>query len=181
MQDTEEFSYPSDINSTIDETQGNIESAEYFTLKKYRSDQSVTTSESIKFEGSINLHDPGNYNQTGSLVTNQGVTGAPAPGIYIGDTRAFSSDNNPWGKEGSPNAVGSALTTSSEEVSIGELTFLDGSLLNNSEEGSMIIEGIDNDVADVSVIASSFTHKVPIKIEDANGNQQSYFLLVSNS
>ena len=45
----------------------------------------------------------------------------------------------------------------------------------------MIIEGIDNDVADVSVIASSFTHKVPIKIEDANGNQQSYFLLVSNS
>ena len=73
------------------------------------------------------------------------------------------------------------MTTSSEEVSIGELTFLDGSLLNTSEEGSMIIEGIDSDVEDVSVIASSFTHKVPIKIDDASGNQQSYFLLVSNS
>jgi len=45
----------------------------------------------------------------------------------------------------------------------------------------MIIEGIDSDVEDTSVIASSFTHKVPIKIEDANGNQESYFLLVSNS
>ena len=114
VQDSENFSYPSDINGTIDETQGNIESAEYFTLKKYRSDQSVTTSESIKFEGSINLHDPDNYNQTGSLVPNQGVTGAPAPGIYIGDTRAFSSDNNPWvestADSGNPD---SKLTTES--------------------------------------------------------------------
>ena len=110
-----------------------------------------------------------------------GVDGSPAPGIYIGGTRAFSSDNNPWGKEGVKNTVGSALTTSSEEVSIGELAFLDGSLLNPSEEGSMIIEGIDNDVADVSVIASSFTHKIPIKVEDANGNQESYFLLVSDT
>ena len=77
--------------------------------------------------------------------------------------------------------VGSALTTSSEEVSIGELTFLDGSLLSSSEEGSMIIEGIGDDVADVSVVANSFTHKVPIKIEDASGNQESYFLLVSDT
>mgnify|MGYP003146830271 FL=1 len=66
-------------------------------------------------------------------------------------------------------------------MSIGELSFLDGSLLNNSEEGSMIIEGIDDDVNDASVIANSFTHKIPVKIEDANGNQQSYFLLVSNT
>ena len=84
-------------------------------------------------------------------------------------------------KKEQKNTVGSALTTSSEEVSIGELTFLDGSLLNTSEEGSMIIEGIENDVTDVSVIANSFTHKVPIKIEDASGNQESYFLLVSDT
>ena len=169
IQDTEDFSYPSDINSTIDETQGNIESAEYFTLKKYRSDQSVTTSESIKFEGSINLHDPDNYNQTGSLVTNQGVTGAPAPGIYIGDTRAFSSDNNPW------NKVGTALTTSAEEVSIGELAFLDGT-------NSMVITGIGTDIRTVSgEVASSFTHKIPIKVQDASGNQESYFLLLTQN
>ena len=175
IQDTAEFSYPSNINTTIDETQGNIESAEYFTLKKYRSDQSVTTSDSIKFEGSINLHDPDNYNQTGSLVTNQGVTGAPAPGIYIGDTRAFSSDNNPWVESADTGSVNGKLTTESEEVSIGELAFLDG---NNS----MVITGIDNDVSTVSgVVASSFTHKIPIQVQDGSGNKESYYLLVTTS
>ena len=183
IQDTDDFSYLGDtINSTITSTQSNIESAEYFTIKKYRGDKGlVSTDESIKYEGSVVLNDPKNYNSTSDDVLNVGVTGAPAPGIYIGGTRAFSSDNNPWDKEGAANVVGSALTTSSEEVSIGELTFLDGSLLNTFEEGSMIIEGIDSDVEDVSVIASSFTHKVPIKIEDASGNQESYFLLVSDS
>ena len=184
VQDSEDFSYLNNgtINDTLTSSQSNIESAEYFTLKKYRGDKGlVSTDESIRYEGSVVLNDPNNYNSTSDNVLNKGVEGSPAPGIYIGGTRAFSSDNNPWGKEGAAGAVGSALTTSSEEVSIGELTFLDGSLLSTSEEGSMIIEGIDSDVEDTSVIASSFTHKVPIKIEDANGNQESYFLLVSNS
>ena len=176
VQDTEEFSYPSEINDTIDATQGDIETAEFFTLKKYRSDQSVTTTESIKFEGSINLHDPANYNQTGDLVTNKGVTGAPAPGIYIGDTRAFSSDNNPWTesviKDGGST---SKLTTESEEVSIGELAFLDG---NNS----MVITGIDDDVSTVSgIVASSFTHKIPIQVQDGNGNKESFYLLLTEN
>ena len=175
-QDTEHFSYPDDINGTFDSTQSNIESAEFFSLKKYRGDQSVTTSDSIKFEGSINLHDPDNYNQSGDLVTNQGVTGAPAPGIYIGDTRAFSSDNNPWveSADGDGGST-SKLTTESEEVSIGELAFLDG---NNS----MVITGIDNDVSNVSgVVASSFTHKVPIQIQDGSGNRETYYLLVTEN
>ena len=176
VQDTDNFSYPSNINGTIDETQGNIETAEYFTLKKYRSDQSVTTPESIKFEGSINLHDPKNYNQTGNLVQNIGVSGAPAPGIYIGDTRAFSSDNNPWVESGGTGSVDGKLTTESEEVSIGELAFLDG---NNS----MVITGeIVDDVSTVSgVVASSFTHKIPIQVQDGSGNKESYYLLVSTS
>ena len=183
IQDNENFSYlSSSINDTLTSTQSNIETAEYFTVKKYRGDKGlVSTDESIKYEGSVVLNDPQNYNSSSDFVLNEGVEGSPAPGIYIGGTRAFSSDNNPWGKEGVPNAVGSALTTSSEEVSIGELTFLDGSLLSSSEEGSMIIEGIGDDVADVSAVANSFTHKVPIKIEDASGNQESYFLLVSDT
>ena len=184
IQDTDGFSYldSGSINDTLITTQSNIESAEYFTTKKYRGDKGlVSTDESIKYEGSVVLNDPQNYNSSSDDVLNVGVDGSPAPGIYIGGTRAFSSDNNPWGKEGAANAVGSALTTSSEEVSIGELAFLDGSLLSSTEEGSMIIDGIDDDVADVSVIANSFTHKVPIKIEDASGNQESYFLLVSDT
>ena len=163
------------VNSTFDTTQSNIESAEYFTLKKYRGDQNVTTSESIKFEGSVVLNDPDNYNQTGDLVTNKGITGAPAPGIYIGDTRAFSSDNNPWSESSSDTGdANSKLTTESEEVSIGELAFLDG---NNS----MVITGIDNDVSTVSGTADSFTHKIPIQIQDGSGNKETYYLLVSTS
>ena len=184
IQDTDDFNYlgNNSINATLVQTQSNIESAEYFTTKKYRGDKGlVSTDESIKYEGSVVLNDPQNYNSSSDDVLNVGVDGSPAPGIYIGGTRAFSSDNNPWGKEGAAGAVGSALTTSSEEVSIGELAFLDGSLLSNTEEGSMIIEGIDSDVEDASVIASSFTHKIPIKVEDANGNQESYFLLVSDT
>ena len=179
VQDEENFSYPNDINGTIDTTQGNIESAEYFTLKKYRSDKSVTTPDSIKFEGSINLHDPDNYNQDGNLVTNKNldgsvIPGAPAPGIYIGDTRAFSSDNNPWEEIGNADGTGK-LKTESEEVSIGELAFLDG---NNS----MIITGIDNDVSTVSgIVASSFTHKIPIQVQDGSGNKESFYLLLTET
>ena len=176
IQDTAEFSYPDDVNSTIDETQSDIESAEYFTLKKYRGDQNVTTSESIKIQGSVVLNDPDNYNQTGDLVQNIGVSGAPAPGIYIGDTRAFSSDNNPWVESAGTVSVDGKLTTDSEEVSIGELAFLDG---NNS----MVITGeIDDDVSTVSgVVAASFTHKIPIQVQDGSGNKESYYLLVSTS
>ena len=101
------------INDTFDQTQSNIEAAEYFSVKKYRGDQSVTTSDSIKFEGSVVLNDPANY------IVGSGVGNTNAPGIYIGDTRAFSSDNNPWKKEGTEGADGAALTTSSEDVSIG--------------------------------------------------------------
>ena len=180
VQDTEEFSYPSDINSTIDATQGNIETAEFFTLKKYRSDQSITTSDPIKFEGSINLHDPADYNQTGNLVTNKNsdgstIPGAPAPGIYIDSTRAFSSDNNPWVESAGTGSANGKLTTESEEVSIGELAFLDG---NNS----MVITGIDDDVSTVSgIVASSFTHKIPIQIQDGNGNKESFYLLLTEN
>ena len=100
-----------------------------------------------------------------------GQTGEPAPGIYIGGTRAFSSDNNPWTK------VGTALETPSEEVTIGELAFLDG-----TDGDSIVVNGIANDVSDVSdVLASSFTHKIPVKVEDANGNQESYYLLLTSS
>ena len=66
------------------------------------------------------------------------------------------------------------MTTSSEEVSIGELAFLDGT-------NSMVITGIDDDVSTVSDVATSFTHKIPVRIQDENGNQESYFLLLSQN
>ena len=166
------------INESFDSAQTNTESAQYFTEKKYRGDQEVSVSDEIKFEGNVVLNDPANH------ITNstEGVDSQYAPGIYIGNTRAFSSDNNPWSK------VGTELNTSSEEVSISELAFLDGSILNNSQDGSMVIEGIASDVSTVSgqsaessLSGGNFTHKLPIKVQDENGNQETYYLLLSDT
>ena len=166
------------INESFDSAQTNTENAEFFTGKKYRGDQQVSVSDEIKFEGNVVLNDPANH------ITNstEGVDSQYAPGIYIGNTRAFSSDNNPWSK------VGTELNTSSEEVSISELAFLDGSILNNSQDGSMVIEGIASDVSTVSgqsaessLSGGNFTHKLPIKVQDENGNQETYYLLLSNT
>jgi len=167
IQDTD-FNYlPLGVNGAMDETQANIESAEYFMGKKYRGDQDTTVDDQIKFEGSVVINDPDNYNNNSNSVLGSTPV-RRSPGVYIGDTRAFSSDNNPW------NKVGTALTTSSEEVSIGELAFLDGT-------NSMVITGIDDDVSTVSDVATSFTHKIPVRIQDENGNQESYFLLLSEN
>ncbi len=166
------------INESFDSAQTNTESAQYFTEKKYRGDQPVSVSDEIKFEGNVVLNDPANH-ITGPAG---GVDSQYAPGIYIGNTRAFSSDNNPWSK------VGTELNTSSEEVSISELAFLDGSILNNSQDGSMVIEGIASDLstvsgqsADSSLSGGNFTHKLPIKVQDENGNQETYYLLLSDT
>ena len=165
----EEFNFlDGSVNGTMDTTQANIETAEYFMSKKYRGDADTTTTDPIAFEGPVVINDPNNYNNLASNITNNNPV-RRSPGVYIGDTRAFSSDNNPW------NKVGTALTTSAEEVSIGELAFLDGT-------NSMVITGIGTDIRSVSgEVASSFTHKIPVKVQDANGNQESYFLLLSEN
>ena len=164
-----DFSYiDGGINATMDSTQANIESAEYFMGKKYRGDRDTTVDDELKFEGSVVINDPDDYNNSSSNVLGSSPV-RRSPGVYIGDTRAFSSDNNPW------NKVGTALTTSADEVSIGELAFLDGT-------NSMVITGIDDNVSTVSgEVATSFTHKIPVKIQDANGNQESYFLLLTEN
>ena len=167
IQDSDFSYFDGSINESFDATQAQIESAEYFMGKKYRGDRDTNVDDEIKFEGSVVINDPDNYNSTSDKVLGNDPV-RRSPGVYIGDTRAFSSDNNPWDK------VGTALTTSSEEVSIGELTFLDGT-------DSMEITGIANDVSEVDEIASSFTHKIPVKIQDANGNQESYFLLLTEN
>lgn len=160
------------INDAMGETQSNNENSQYFLDKKYKGNKSTTTNENIKFEGDIKLRDPQNYNSTASNTLNSGG-GSAAPGMYIGETRAFSTDNNPWEKD----AIAVALKTESHEVSVGELAFLDHA------NGPITITGISNDVNTISpaIDVETFTHKIPVKIADTNGNMETYYLLLSSN
>ena len=149
----ENFSYLSgtNINSALRGVSSQNETARFFITQKYRSDEDRTTSKDLNYEGTVSISDPVNLN-----VNSAGLSNAKSPGIYIGDTRAFSSDNNPWSEDTS------ALLTNSTEVSIGELNFA-----NN-----ITIEGITATSA-TSVLATTFTHKLPVVI-----NGETYYLLL---
>lgn len=152
IQDTEEFNYlEGSVNDAFDTVAANNETAEYFIDKKYKTDKNTDTDREVKYEGTIDVNDPVRLNETLA-----GLSSTKSPGVYIGDTRAFSSDNNPW------TQVGTALSTMSDEVSVAELNFAD----------NITIEGISATSA-TSVLASSFTHKMPVVI-----NGETYYLLL---
>ena len=148
-----EFSWTSDLNATFDSTAENIDSAKYFINRKYRNLSDTTTDREIKFEGTVTSADPANLNQNTT-----GLADAKSPGVFIGDTRAFSSNDQPW------TETGSSLQTSSSEVSVGDLTFL----------GDIKIEGITpvNHASPVDV--ADWTHKMPVTIDGVT-----YYILLT--
>ena len=158
IQDTQDFSYfpnfssKSKINDVFDSIQASNETTEYLIGKKYKGNADTTTNVDIKFEGSVIIDDPAKLN-TGT----SGLNDSKSPGIFIGDTRAFSSDNNPWTEDGT------TLKTSSSEVTIGELYFAN----------EVTITGISTE-AGTNVAVTTFTHKLPIVI-----NGETYYLLLS--
>ena len=151
-QDVEHFAWPSDLNSMFDTTQTAQEEAKYFITKKYRGNEDTTTDREIKFEGIVSSKDPANLNTGGS-----GLADPKSPGVFIGDTRAFSSNDQPW------NESGSDLVTESDQVSIGELSFL----------GDIKIEGI-TPTTQTATAVTNWTHKVPIKIDG-----ETFYLLMT--
>lgn len=157
IQDDEFFGgfLPTTINATFAATQTNIENANYFITKKYKGTESTTVDTVVKFEGTVNLFDPNNFNSTLGAVNS---ATAISPGIFIGNTRAFSADNNPW------SVSGTFLETSADEVSIGELLFGDG----------IKIGGINATTSSDGKISESFTHKVPVVV-----NGETYYLLMT--
>ena len=156
VQDIQTFgSYLSgSINGVFDSTQTNIENSNYFITKKYKGTNNTTVDTVIKFEGTVNIFDPGNFNTTTGAVTGSALS----PGIFIGGTRAFSADNNPW------SVSGDFLETNADEVTIGELLFGDG----------IKIDGIPVTASSDGKTAQSFTHKVPVVI-----NGETYYLLMT--
>ena len=156
IQDDANFRYFSGgvetINSAFDSTAVANETTKYFIEKKYKSNENVTSNGDINIEGSIIINDPQGFNIGTSVLSDP-----KSPGIFIGDTRAFSSDNNPWAK------VGTALSTSSSSVSIGELYFAN----------DITISGISKESAS-SVAVTTYTHKLPVVI-----NGETYSILLS--
>ena len=139
-----EFGWTSDLNGIFDSTAGNIDSAKYFIGRKYRNGSDLTTDREIKYEGTVTSADPANLNSGTS-----GLANPKSPGVFIGDTRAFSSNDQPW------TETGSSLQTQSSEVSIGDLTFI----------GDVKIEGISATNQSPSVNPTDYTHKLPIVID----------------
>ena len=147
-----EFSWTSDLNGVFDETAVNIDSAKYFIGRKYQNGFDLTTDREIKYEGTVTSADPANLNSGTS-----GLANPKSPGVFIGDTRAFSSNDQPW------TETGSSLQTQSSEVSVGDLTFI----------GDVKIEGITATNQSPSVNPTDYTHKLPIVIDGIT-----YFVLL---
>ena len=148
-----EFSWTSDINNSFDVAGSNVDTAKYFISKKYRNFNDTTTDREIKYEGSVTSADPANLNSGTS-----GLSDPKSPGVFIGDTRAFSSNDQPW------TETGTSLQTSSIEVSVGDLTFL----------GDIKIEGISRIAKSSNVNVTIYTHKLPVVIDGVT-----YYLLLT--
>ena len=156
------FSYVAgSLNSAFLNTSVNNEVAEFLLTKKYRNDKDTITDREVKYEGSIIVNDPDNRNNTGT-----GVNDIPnSPGIFIGETRAFSTDNNPWTKETGDSAV----QTESEEVSIGELFFND----------EIEIVGVTTETVTSKAVGSysaGTLYKIPMVI-----NNETYYVLLDQA
>ena len=150
---SEEFGWTSDLNGDFDITSSNIDGANYFITKKYRNLSDTTTDREIKFEGTVTSADPANLN-----LNTIGLADPKSPGVFIGDTRAFSSNDQPW------TETGSSLQTSSSEVSVGDLTFL----------GDIKIEGITTVDHGSAVDVANWTHKMPVTIDGVT-----YYILLT--
>jgi hypothetical protein len=153
FQDNEGFNYigGSSINDAFNGIAAANETARYLITKKYKSNQNTTSNNDINVEGSIKINDPQGFN-SGTA----GLSSSVSPGIFINDTRAFSSNNNPW------TQVGTELTTSSDLVSIAELYFAN----------DITITGISTETA-TNVAVTTYTHKLPVVI-----NGETYYILL---
>ena len=173
IQDDEEFGayLETSINSTMNATQESSENANYFITKKYKGTKDTSVDTEIKFEGTVNLFDPVGFNANSSDLTDP-----KSPGIFIGDTRAFSADNNPWTATPDPNPpYSNDLATDSYEVSIAELEFGRGTAASADYDHGMNIAGISQ-VSTGLPAPFNFTHKIPVNIDG-----ETYYLLMEQS
>ena len=109
-----------DVVQAFEECDQNTQLSQLLLQDKFRGDQDTTVIDELFIEGFLKLNDPAGDNDDATTV----LTDSDSPGIYIGGTRAFSSDNNPW-TESATTGTNGELITQSDEVSINTLIFDD--------------------------------------------------------
>jgi len=140
---------------------------------RYEKTKSISSTKDIKYEGSVIIKDPDQFNGGSTQLD------FPAsPGIFIAGTRAFSADNNPWTDEDELNTggVSAALVTKSFQVGVNEIVFHDQTVSDPSTSINDIrINGLgSNDIKTLTGIdAGNYTHKIPVVV-----NGETYFLLL---
>lgn len=169
------YSFVDSINGSFDSIITRTDVAKFDISRKYKGTEDTITTDEIKFEGEVKVSDPGQYNDSTAKVN--GGFSTKSPGVYIGSTRAFSSDNNPWTKTFPGLLATGSTNTESTQVSIGEL-FIDADLNNNPNSvfGVISIQNADIETFSTPILVSSYTHKLPIVI-----NGETYFMLMTQT
>jgi hypothetical protein len=174
------FRFVTNLNGTFDFIQANNDFAKFDITRKFKANADTTTIDPFKTEGSILIDDPGEFNQSEGNLNS-----LSSPGVFIGTTRAFSSDNNPWEK------VGTALQTEGHFVSIADLV-IDGLSNDSTDEVKTInassnlkrnnirINGVTvgsyaDGGPDVGDLTGGFQFKLPIVV-----NGETYYMLLKS-
>ena len=164
----ENFSYLGDtgINGSFSNNVTAYEYSEFLIEKKYKTNKDILSDRDVKFEGSVRVKDPQGYNDGATALNATNPDGTPnSPGIFIGNTRAFSTDNNPWQKSSTtPNTPYYNLFSTlshSDEFTIGDLEF--GGVTNDSgvvTAGQIKIKGLSAEIVDITASDSKLVNKL---------------------
>ena len=166
------------FSDQLDSIQNNNETAKYFIDKKYKGTTSTHSTDFIKTEGIISMSDPKQKMNAANIVTSY----QSGSGMFIEGTRAFSTDNNPWTDTGA-----NKLETEADEVSIGELYFgnhSDGPVITGTgfdgTHSTTELSGVKA-VSAGTIAPTDFTYKIPVRIENTDGNVETYYLLLARN
>ena len=175
----EGFSYgDGTFSSQLDGIQSNNEVSKYFIDKKYKGTTNTHSTDFIKSEGVISMSDPKQKMNAANIVTSY----ESGSGMFIEGTRAFSTDNNPWTDTGA-----NKLETAADHVSIGELYFgdhTDGPVITGTgfdgTHSTTELTGVKA-VSAGTIAPTDFTYKIPVRIENTDGNVETYYLLLARN
>ena len=174
----ENFNYlgTNGINGSFSSNVTTYEYSEFLIEKKYKTNKDISTDRDVKFEGSVRVKDPDRYNDGATALNATNPDGTPnTPGIFIGNTRAFSTDNNPWEKDVSLFSTKSY----SDEFTIGDLEF--GGKIDASgvvTHGQIKIDGLNIDGTEIVDITASDS-KLVNKLSGSNPNVYKFPMIIN--